>query len=113
MMSHGLIVVPRSLPMFQRERRFNKPASAGENNAIYQLIKSFRKPPGGPTSSQRYPSSRRGRGPGKLRVAGVCAQTREGQNESKALRWFWMLLETLLVPTNSYLAFMSAPKHTG
>ena len=52
-MSHGLIVVPRSLPMFQRERRFNKPASAGENNAIYQLIKSYRKPPGGPTSSQR------------------------------------------------------------
>jgi len=28
-MSHGLIVVPRSLPMFQRERRSNKPASAG------------------------------------------------------------------------------------
>ena len=29
MMSHGLIVVPRSLRMFQRERRSNKPASAG------------------------------------------------------------------------------------
>jgi hypothetical protein len=28
-MSHGLIVVPRSLRMFQRERRSNKPASAG------------------------------------------------------------------------------------
>ena len=28
-MSHGLIVVPRSLRMFQRERRPNKPASAG------------------------------------------------------------------------------------
>jgi len=142
-MSHGLIVVPRSLRMFQRERRSNKPASAGgfrqhleksllekvppgmvaldrgsfgvsrrpaffvpqprrssdqtrwfppqgvrnqivrvrlfvrcgiigltlddvscvrapehegahrQNNAIYQLIKGCRKPPGGPTSSQR------------------------------------------------------------
>jgi hypothetical protein len=27
-------------------------------------------------------------------------------------RWFWMLPETFLVPTNSYLAFMSALKHT-
>ena len=29
MISHGLIVVPRSLRMFRRERRSNKPASAG------------------------------------------------------------------------------------
>ena len=28
-------------------------------------------------------------------------------------RWFWTLPETFLAPTNSCLAFMSAPEHTG
>jgi hypothetical protein len=45
-MSHGLIVVPRSLRMFQRDRRSNKPASAGgfrqhlENRCalVYQTV---------------------------------------------------------------------------